>query len=105
MLSTSYEPETFRGTRPTSITYTASVLHTYIHSPLLLHTLNNYTIAQSVTLSLYYAWNGGACKRIKGNVSLFSNNQAEMNGAVEAIRSRMNNLVFFLVFRGRMTNE
>jgi hypothetical protein len=48
---------------------------------------------------------GGACKRTKGTVSFFSNNQSQMHGALNTATSRMNNLVFFLVFLGRLTHE
>ena len=52
-----------------------------------------------------FSFHGGACKRIKGTVSFFSNSQLQMHGGLEAIRNRLNNLVFFLVFLGRFTQE
>ena len=48
---------------------------------------------------------GGACKRMKGTITLFSSNQAQMHGSLEAIRERVQNLVFFLVFQGRLTHD
>jgi hypothetical protein len=55
----------------------------------------------------YYLFSvhGGACKRIKGTVSFFSNSQSQMHGGLEAIRDKMNNLVFYIVFLGRLTKE
>ena len=62
-------------------------------------------IAPIRPFSYLFSVHGGACKRMKGTVSLFSNNQSQMHGAFDAVRSRLNNLVFFLVFLGRLTNE
>jgi len=55
----------------------------------------------------YYLFsiNGGACKRMQGTVTFFSNAQSEMIGGLEALSNRVKNIIFFIVFQGRMTLE
>ena len=42
---------------------------------------------------------------MKGIITLFANSQSEQHGSLEALRGRLNNLLFFLDSRGHLTAE